>query len=87
MTQIYSFTLLDEMLEPIEDFIIEDSNDIEGAIKQAVAYMKEHQMPFTTLTFDDPVTFDSARDSIDIMFGEGDTIRTYDYATDKEDIL
>ena len=67
MTQICFFTLLDEELQPIEDFTPENSSDIEAVRLQAIDYMKAHNMPVGTLTMDDPVTFFPAHDSIDII--------------------
>ena len=65
--QIYFFTLLDEMLEPIEDFTPENTSDIEAVRLMAIDYMKAHNMPVGTLTMDDPVTFFPAAESIDIV--------------------
>ena len=78
MAQVYFITLLDEMLEPIEDFTPENTADIESAKQQAVDYMKAHQMPVGTLTFDDPITYHPARESIDIVFAE-EGVRFNDY--------
>lgn len=74
----YFITLLDEMLEPIEDFTPENTSDIEEAKRLATEYMKAHQMPVGTLTFDDPVTLLPARESIDILFAE-EGVRYNDY--------
>jgi hypothetical protein len=63
----YFFTLLDEMLEPIEDFCPENGDDIVKVRLQAIDYMKAHDMPVATLTMDDPVTFFPAAESIDII--------------------
>lgn len=63
----YSFTLLDEELQPIEDFTPENSSDIEAVRLMAIDYMKAHDMPVGTLTMDDPVTFFPAAESIDII--------------------
>lgn len=65
--QTYFFTLLDEMLEPIEDFIPENGDDIVKVRLMAIDYMKAHNMPVGTLTMDDPVTFFPAAESIDII--------------------
>ena len=67
MTQVYFFTLLDEELQPIEDFTPENSSDIEAVRLMAIDYMKAHNMPVATLTMDDPVTFFPAAESIDII--------------------
>lgn len=67
MTQVYFFTLLDEELQPIEDFTPENSSDIEAVRLMAIDYMKAHDMPVGTLTMDDPVTFFPAAESIDII--------------------
>ena len=67
MAQIYYFTLLDEMLEPIEDFNPEDTDDIEAVRLMAIDYMKTHGMPVCTLTMDDPITLETAHESIDII--------------------
>lgn len=67
MAQTYFFTLLDEMLEPVEDFTPENSSDIEAVRLKAVEYMTAHKMPVGTLTMDDPVTFLPAHESIDIV--------------------
>ena len=68
----YSFTLLDEMLEPIEACNIPDGDDIETAKKQAVDYLREHPTPVATLTIDDAETLESAHDSIDILYNPSD---------------
>ena len=65
--QTYFFTLLDEMLEPIEDFTHENGDDIVKVRLMAIDYMKAHNMPVGTLTMDDPVTFFPAAESIDII--------------------
>ena len=67
MTQVYFFTLLDEELQPIEDFTPENSSDIEAVRLMAIDYMKAHNMPVGTLTMDYPVTFFPAAESIDII--------------------
>jgi len=67
MTQVCFFTLLDEELQPIEDFTPENSSDIEAVRLMAIDYMKAHNMPVGTLTMDDPVTFFPAAESIDII--------------------
>jgi hypothetical protein len=67
MTQVYFFTLLDEELQPIEDFTPENSSDIEAVRLMAIDYMKAHNIPVGTLTMDDPVTFFPAAESIDII--------------------
>ena len=67
MTQVYFFTLIDEELQPIEDFTPENSSDIEAVRLMAIDYMKAHNMPVGTLTMDDPVTFFPAAESIDII--------------------
>lgn len=67
MTQVYFFTLLDEELQPIEDFTPENSSDIEAVRLMAIDYMKAHNMPVGTLTMDDPVTFFPSAESIDII--------------------
>jgi len=63
----YFITLLDEMLEPVEDFTPENTSDIQKVKRLAKEYMTAHDMPVGTLTFDHPVTFLPARESIDII--------------------
>ena len=63
----YFITLLDETMEPVEDFTPENTSDIEEAKRIATEYMKSHHMPVGTLTFDHPVTLLPARESIDII--------------------
>jgi hypothetical protein len=63
----YFFTLLDETLEPIEDFCPENGSDIVKVRLQAIEYMKAHDMPVATLTMDDPMTFFPNAEPIDII--------------------
>lgn len=87
MAQIYSFTLMNAMLEDIEDFCIEDSDDIDGAVRKAADYMQKHSLGYATLEMDDQVTYRMERNSIDISIEDDGTIKAYDYQTAKETIL
>lgn len=67
MAQLFTFTLLDDQLEIISDFIIPDSDDIEGARLQAEKYLHEHGIPVGTLEIDDAKTLLPVHEPIDIL--------------------
>lgn len=67
MAHVYFFTLLDDMLEPIEDFTPDNTDNIEAVRLMAIDYMKAHNMPVGTLTMDDPVTYLPIHEPIDII--------------------